>query len=85
MFGNYYFNEIFVVASGGLIFLGMFGIGAVVLSCAYSKSDNVGLNIGLNSLFVVTQLLCILTSFQVLAAPESWSKHFFQPFFDLFC
>ena len=29
--------------------------------------------------------LCISTSFRVLAAPESWSKHFFQPFFDLFC
>ena len=30
-------------------------------------------------------VLCIWTSFRVLAAPESWSKHFFQPFFDLFC
>ena len=30
-------------------------------------------------------VLCISTSFRVLAAPESWLKHFFQPFFDLFC
>ena len=26
------------------------------------------------------QVLCILTSFWVLRAPKSWSKHFFQPF-----
>ena len=34
--------------------------------------------------FVVTLLLCILTSFQVLAAPESWWKHFFFAVFNLF-
>ena len=30
-------------------------------------------------------VLCISTSFWVLHAPKSWSKHFFQPFFNLFC
>ena len=30
-------------------------------------------------------LLCISTSFWVLRAPKSWSKHFFQPFFYFFC
>ena len=30
-------------------------------------------------------LLCILTSFWVLCAPKSQSKHFFQLFFNLFC
>ena len=30
-------------------------------------------------------LLYILTSFWVLRAPKSWSKHFLQPFFNLFC
>ena len=30
-------------------------------------------------------VLCISTSFRVLRAPESWLKHFFQPFFNLFC
>ena len=29
-------------------------------------------------------LLCISTSFWVLAAPRSWLKHFFQQFFNLF-
>ena len=29
-------------------------------------------------------MLCISTSFWVLRAPKSWSKHFFQPFFNLF-
>ena len=33
----------------------------------------------------VVRLLCISTSFRVLLAPESWSKHFFQPFFNLIC
>ena len=32
----------------------------------------------------VPQMLYISTSFHVLAAPESWSKHFFQWFFNLF-
>ena len=31
------------------------------------------------------RLLCISISFWVLQAPKSWSKHFFQPFFTLFC
>ena len=30
-------------------------------------------------------LLCISISFQVLAAPESWPKHFFSAIFKLFC
>ena len=30
------------------------------------------------------QMLCILTSFRVLRAPESWLKHFFQPFSTFF-
>ena len=30
-------------------------------------------------------MLCILTSFWVLRAPKNRSKHFFQPFFNLFC
>ena len=30
-------------------------------------------------------LLYILTSFWVLRALKSWSKHFLQPFFNLFC
>ena len=34
---------------------------------------------------MTSHLLCISTSFRVLAAPVSWSKHFFQPFFDLLC
>ena len=29
--------------------------------------------------------MCISTSFQVLRTPESWSKPFFQPFFNLIC
>ena len=31
-------------------------------------------------LYVVSCLLCILTSFRVLRAPESWSNYFFQLF-----
>ena len=31
------------------------------------------------------QLLCISNSFWVLRSPKSWSKHFFQQFFNLFC
>ena len=31
-----------------------------------------------------SRVLCISTSFQVLAAPESWSKYFFQPFSTFF-
>ena len=34
--------------------------------------------------FFQNQVLCILTSFQVLAAPESWSKYFSQPFSTFF-
>ena len=30
-------------------------------------------------------MLCISNSFWVLAATKSWLKHFFQPFFKLFC
>ena len=30
------------------------------------------------------QLLCILTSFEVLHTPESWLKHFFQPVLTFF-
>ena len=30
------------------------------------------------------QVLCILTSFPVLCAPESWSNYFFQPFSTFF-
>ena len=30
------------------------------------------------------RLLCISTSFQVLAAPESWPNYFFQPFLTFF-
>ena len=37
-----------------------------------------------NQVWSVLQWLCILTSFQVLAAPESWSNYFFQPFSNLF-
>ena len=33
----------------------------------------------------IWRLLCILTNFWVLRAPKSWSKHFFQQFFNLFC
>ena len=33
---------------------------------------------------VVSRVLCILTRFQVLAAPESWSNYFFQPFSTFF-
>ena len=29
-------------------------------------------------------LLCVWTSFQVLAAPESWPNYFFQPFSTFF-
>ena len=31
------------------------------------------------------QVLCIWTSFWVLPAPKSWSKHFFSSVFNLFC
>ena len=33
---------------------------------------------------VMKKLLCISTSFQVLAAPESWSIYFFSAVFNLF-
>ena len=31
------------------------------------------------------RVLCILTSFRVMHASESWSKHFFGAIFNLFC
>ena len=34
---------------------------------------------------VMGGLLCIMTSFWVLRAPKSWSKHFFSAVFNLFC
>ena len=43
------------------------------------------INLAVYFIGVVKWVLCISTSFRVLAAPESWSKHFFQPFFNLFC
>ena len=34
---------------------------------------------------LVCHLLYISTSFWVLRTPKSWLKHFFRPFFSLFC
>ena len=37
-----------------------------------------------DTFWLYIKALCILTSFWVLHAPESWSKHFFQPFSTFF-
>ena len=39
---------------------------------------------GPNLNFSISRLLCILTSFWVLGAPESWSNYFFLPFSTFF-
>ena len=40
---------------------------------------------GPNLNFSISRLLCILTSFWVLGAPESWSNYFFSAVFNLSC
>ena len=51
----------------------------VMINELYS-CNHIGLSLWLYGCNRIGLLLCISTSFQVLSAPESWSKHFFAVF-----